>query len=168
MPTYVSVKVTEVEYEIMDAEVEKATTTQLALVLASTVMVVYPWIGIGGSINNITEQAIGVQSISFIGWNEEYESAVGVIADGGFSYTIGLQLNNGDEYDNSGQHIEIELISLVKTEMIVKLNTEFSVTNPDPDDEVMDDIHIWYKGLEENIVGQIDPWIYIIRILAAN
>ena len=39
MPTYVSVKTTEVEYDLTDAEVEEATTTQLALVLASTVMV---------------------------------------------------------------------------------------------------------------------------------
>ena len=130
------------------------------------VRVAYPWEGIGGDINILTSQAIGVNSISFVGWDETDDSAVSVIAEDELSYTIGMQLNNGDEYDNDAQHIRIEVTSKAKTEMIVKLHMELSVTNPDKSDEVTDDIHIWYKGLEENVVGQIDPWNYLIKIPA--
>ena len=133
-----------------------------------TVMVVYPWEGIGGDINILTSQAIGVNSISFVGWDETDDSAVSVISEDELSYTIGMQLNNGDEYDNAAQHIQIEVTSKAKTEMIVKLHTELSVTNPDQSDEVTDDIHIWYKGLDENVVGQIDPWNYLIKIPATD
>lgn len=133
-----------------------------------TVMVVYPWEGIAGDINIIAEQAIGVKSISFVGWDEEDDSAVGVISEDRLSYTIGLQLNNGDEYDNAIQYIEIEISSNAKTDMMVKLHTELSVTNPDKSDEVTDDIHIWYKGIGENVAGQIDPWNYLIKIPASD
>ena len=46
-----------------------------------------------------------------------------------------------------------------------KLYSEFSLTNPDNADEATDDIYIWYKGDGfEDVIGQIDPWNYLIKI----
>lgn len=124
--------------------------------------------GINGSINIITSQAIGVDSITFDAWPEEDDSGIGVVAEDGLSYIIGLQLNNGDEYGShaENQGIKITLKSYSKTVMVVKLTTEFSITKPDPADSASNDIHIWYTGGQEDVIGQIDPWSYLVRIPA--
>ena len=158
----------EVEFEVWENPDITDPDGWIKIEPSPTVMVVYPWEGIGGDINIITTQAIGVQSISFVGWNHDDDTAIGVVTEDTLSYTIGMQLNNGDEYDNTGQHVRITFRSDAKTEMIVKLHTELSITNPDQADEATENIHIWYKGLEENVVGQIDPWNYLIRIPAAS
>lgn len=126
--------------------------------------VVYPWEGIAGDINILTTQAIGVSGITFHGWDRNDDTGVAIIAEDKLSYTIGMQLNNADEYDTSGQHINIQFSSYAKTDMIVKLSTKISITNPDQANEVTDTIHIWYEGLAENFIGQIDPWNYLIKI----
>lgn len=121
--------------------------------------------GIGGTINILTSQAIGVQSIQFYGWTHDDNSAVGVISEDKLSYSIGLNLHNGDEYQDDDHHIKITLQSYAETDMIVKLYSEFSLTNPDHTVEATDDIHIWYKGDGfEDVIGQIDPWNYLIKI----
>ena len=132
--------------------------------------------GISGEINIITSQAIGVNSISFGEWPEWDDSAIGVIAEDGLSYVIGLQLNNGDVYGDpeTGEEIKICLYNYAKTDMVVMLTTEFGITQPDPADVPCDDIHIWYTDLletqeyEDNTIGQIDPWTYLIKIPAAQ
>lgn len=124
--------------------------------------------GISGSINIITSQAVGIYSITFDEWPEEDDSSIAVISEDGLSYIIGLQLNNGDEYgshaDNQG--IKITFQNYAKTAIVVKLTTVFSITKPDPADSPENDIHIWYTGGVENVIGQIDPWTYLIRIPA--
>ena len=121
--------------------------------------------GIFGITNISTTQGIGVNNILFHGWTHEDDTAIAVIAEDSLSYTIGMQLNNGDEYQDPSQHIKITFHSLAKTDMIVKLRTELSITNPDQADEATDNIHIWYKGDgSENEIGQIDPWSYLIKI----
>ena len=122
--------------------------------------------GINGTINITTSQAIGVQSITFGAWPESDDSGIGVVAEDGMSYLIGLQLNNGDLYGdpNSGQDIKITLYNYAKKDMIVKLTHVFGVTQPDPADFPTADIHIWYTGPTNNVVGQIDPWTYLIKI----
>ncbi len=69
--------------------------------------------GIAGTTNILTEQAIGVQEIIFHGWTHEDDTAVAVIGECALSYTIGMQLNNGDEYQDSGQHIKITLSKML-------------------------------------------------------
>ena len=124
--------------------------------------------GINGTVNIITSQAIGVGSITFGDWPELDDSAVGVVAEDGLSYIIGLQLNNGDVYGDEGtdQEIQITLFNYAKTQMIVQLTTEFGITHPDPADVPCDDIHIWYTeaDTQDDIAGQIDPWTYLIKI----
>ncbi len=128
--------------------------------------------GINGTVNIITSQAIGVQSINFGDWPELDDSAVGVVAEDGLSYIIGLQLNNGDVYGDEGtdQEIQITLFNYAKTQMIVQLTTEFGITHPDPADVPCDDIHIWYTEVvgQDHIAGQIDPWTYLINISPAT
>ena len=131
--------------------------------------------GINGTVNIITSQAIGVDSINFGAWPETDDSAVGVVAEDGLSYIIGLQLNNGDLYGDigTGEYIQIKLYNYAKTDMVVQLTTEFGITQPDPADVPCDDIHIWYTDVEkgaqvdnDDTIGQIDPWTYLIRIPA--
>lgn len=123
--------------------------------------------GINGTINITTSQAIGVDSISFGAWAETDDSALGLVSEDGMSYKIGLQLNNGDYYGGPGQEIWITLYSYAKKPMIVQLKTGFSVSNPDPSDLPMDDIHIWYgSDGTSNSIGQADPWSYLVRIPA--
>ena len=126
--------------------------------------------GINGTVNIITSQAIGVDSITFGTWPETDDSAVGVVAEDGLSYIIGLQLNNGDLYGDAGtnEEIVITLYNYAKTDMVVQLTTEFGITNPDPADVPCDDIHIWYTAADEDIIGQIDPWTYFIKIPATE
>ena len=133
--------------------------------------------GINGTVNIITSQAIGVQSITFGDWPELDDSAVGVVAEDGLSYIIGLQLNNGDLYGDEATHQEIliTLYNYAKTTMVVQLTTEFGITQPDPADVPCDDIHIWYSDRhssdpDENAdtIGQIDPWTYLVSIPAAT
>ena len=123
--------------------------------------------GINGTVNIITSQAIGVESIWFGEWAHEDDSAIGVTAEDGLSYTIGMQLNNGDEYGDEGQEIYIQLKNYAKTSMVVKLTTDFSITHPDQADAACDDIHIWYQSDNaQHEIGQIDPWTYLIKIPA--
>ena len=128
--------------------------------------------GIEGDINIETSQAIGVKEITFGTWPEADDSAVAAIAEDRLSYTIGLQLNNGDRYGDHGtnQWIKICLLSYAKTDMVVMLTTEFGITNPDPGDVPSDDIHIWYEAVEgqEDVIGQVDPWTYLIKIPATD
>ena len=121
--------------------------------------------GISGHMDVIASQAIGVHSINFIGWTHQDDSSIGVVSEDGFSYEIGLQINNGDEYDNENQYIEISFNNIAKTDIVVKLSTEFSVTKPDNADKANNDIHIFYeeKGCT-NTIGQIDPWNYLVKI----
>lgn len=121
--------------------------------------------GINGEINIITSQAIGVEKIDFVGFEDD-DSGIAVTAEDGLSYIIGLQLNNGDEYQDNSQYIKITLKSYAKFPMVVMLTTEFSITEPDQADSPCDDIHIWYceKKGDTDIVGQIDPWTYLIWI----
>lgn len=124
--------------------------------------------GINGTVNIITSQAIGVEQITFGTWAHEDDSAIGVVAEDGLSYLIGMQLNNGDEYGGPGQEIYIQFKNYAKTSMVVKLTTGFSVTHPDQADAACDGIYIWYgeKPGEDNVIGQIDPWTYLIKIPA--
>lgn len=122
--------------------------------------------GITGITNITTCQAIGVQWITFGKWLEQDDTAMGVVSKDGFSYQIGLQLNNGDLYGGTNQEIYITLFSYAKTVMVVKLTTEFSITKPDQADAALDDIHIWYTADKNNVIGQIDPWTYFIEIPA--
>ena len=124
--------------------------------------------GINGTYNIITSQAIGVKEIKFGSWLEKDDSAMGVVAEDGLSYIIGLQLNNGDLYGGEYQEIYITLFNYAKTNMIVKLTTNFSITHPDPGDIPCDDIHIWYTRfcIFQGHVGQVDPWTYMIEIPA--
>ena len=125
--------------------------------------------GINGTVNIITSQAIGVEKIEFGTWAEEDDSAIAVTAEDGLSYIIGLQLNNGDEYGGTGQAIKITLKNYAKTDMVVQLTTEFGITQPDQADVPCDDIHIWYDGGGyEDVIGQIDPWTYLIKIPATS
>jgi hypothetical protein len=126
--------------------------------------------GINGTVNIITSQAIGVQSITFgTNWVHEDDSAVGVVAEDHLSYIIGLQLNNGDEYFASdNQEVKITLENWAKTTMIVKLTTEFGITQPDQADCPCDDIHIWYSEVTGETVGQLDPWTYYVEIEPAT
>lgn len=57
---------------------------------------------------------------------------------------------------NSNQDIKITLYNYAKKDMIVKLTTEFGITHPDQADVPCDEIHIWYAGSAENVIGQID------------
>ena len=122
--------------------------------------------GINGTVNIITSQAIGVEQITFGEWLHEDDTAIGVTAEDGLSYVIGLQLNNGDEYGDVGQEIWIQLKNYAKTSMVVKLTTCFGITQPDQADAACDDIHIWYASHAEGEIGQIDPWTYLIKIPA--
>ena len=134
--------------------------------------------GINGTVNIITSQAIGVNSITFGTWDETDDSAMAVISEDGLSYIIGLQLNNGDLYGDpaTGQNITICLYNYAKTTMIVKLTVVLtdphvkSITHPDPADVPCDDIHIWYEEVsgEDGRVGQVDPWTYLIEIDPAD
>ena len=140
--------------------------------------------GINGTVNIITSQAIGVDSITFGAWPEADDSGMAVIAEDGLSYIIGLQLNNGDLYGNpdpdgdpntdDGQEIEICLYNYAKTIMKVKLTVVLtdphvkSITQPDPADVPCDDIHIWYTGDEEGTIGQFDPWTYFVELPPAT
>ena len=124
--------------------------------------------GIPGVTNIMTTQAIGVDSIDFGLWPENDDSATAVISEDRFSYKIGLQLNNGDRYGDLNQEIWITLHNYAKTEMVVLLTTDFSITNHDPSDSTYDDIHIWYTADIENKIGQIDPWHYLIKIPATK
>ena len=132
--------------------------------------------GINGEINIITSQAIGVDSINFGSWPEWDDSAIGVVSEDGLSYIIGLQLNNGDVYGDpaTNEEIRICLYNYAKTPMVVQLTTEFGITQPDPADVPCDDIHIWYTDLleadetEDDTIGQIDPWTYLIKIPASD
>ena len=120
----------------------------------------------------ITSQAIGVNEITFGDWPEADDSAMAVIAEDGLSFIIGLQLNNGDLYGDSStnQEIEIEFFNNAKTEMYVKLTLSGddphfkSITHPDPADTPCDDIHIWFEAEADDIIGQVDPWTYIIKL----
>ena len=129
--------------------------------------------GINGTVNIITSQAIGVQSIDFGEWPETDDSAIAVVAEDGLSYIIGLQLNNGDLYGDisTNEGILITLYNYAKTDMVVQLTTEFGITQPDPADFPCDDIHIWYsevEGADQDVLGQIDPWTYLIKIPATD
>ena len=123
-----------------------------------------------GDINIVTSQAIGVKEITFGSWPETDDSAVAAVGEDGLSYTIGLQLNNGDRYGGTDQWIKICLLSYAKTDMVVMLTTEFGVTNPDPGDVPCDDIHIWYEAVDgqDDVIGQVDPWTYLIKIPATD
>lgn len=131
--------------------------------------------GISGNINIITSQAIGVSAINFYGWPHEDDSAVGAVAEDGLSYIIGMQLNNGDSYTDATQCIVVTLQNLAKTEMTVLLTCDFSITKPDQADSQSDGIHIFYtewrdpiSGESDVMVGQIDPWHYLIEVPAAT
>ena len=125
--------------------------------------------GINGTVNIIASQAIGVDSITFGSWPETDDSAVATVSEDGLSYMIGLQLNNGDLYGGTNQEIFINLYNYAKTEMVVKLTTDFSITHPDPADVPCDDIHIWYQSNNaQNVIGQIDPWTYLIKLNPGN
>ena len=126
--------------------------------------------GINGTVNIITSQSIGVEQITFGNWEHTDDSAIGVVAEDGLSYVIGMQLNNGDEYGGKDQEIYIQFKNYAKTDMIVKLTTEFSITQPDQADAACDDIHIWYTRycVDKGNVGQIDPWTYMIEIPAMD
>lgn len=127
--------------------------------------------GINGNTNITTTQAIGVYSVTFGPWPENDDSGFATISEDRWSYIIGLQLNNGDLYGDigTGEEIEICLFNLAKTEMVVLLTTEFSITHPDPSDSPSDDIHIWYESNNrQDKIGQIDPWRYLINIPATE
>lgn len=131
--------------------------------------------GISGEINIITSQAIGVASIEFQGWSHEDDQAIAAVAEDGLSYIIGMELNNGDEYVDATQCIKITLQNYAKTEIVVLLTCDFSITKPDPADLPCTDIHIFYtewedpfSGQSDVMVGQIDPWHYLIEIPAAT
>lgn len=122
--------------------------------------------GINGTINIISSQAIGIHSARFIGWHDDDVSAA-TISDDGLYYIFGLNFNNGDEYQTDDQHIEMAFQNYAKTEIIIKLTTQLSVTHPDQADSASDDIHIWYGqdgSGKDNTIGQIDPWTYVIKL----
>lgn len=131
--------------------------------------------GISGEVNIITSQAIGVASIEFQGWSHEDDQAIGAVAEDGLSYVIGMQLNNGDSYIDATQCIVITLKNYAKTEITVLLTGPYSITKPDQADSPCDDIHIFYtewtdpiSGESDVMVGQIDPWHYLIEVPAAT
>ena len=122
--------------------------------------------GINGTINVISSQAIGIHSVRFIGWHDDDISAA-TVADDGLSYLVGLNLNNGDEYADSTQHLEMAFQNYAKTPIVIKLTTRISTTHPDPSDSATDDIHIFYGQdgtTKDNTIGQIDPWTYLIKL----
>ena len=130
--------------------------------------------GINGTVNIITSQAIGVEEIRFHGEHED-DTGIAVTAEDGLSYIIGIQLNNGDEYQDEDQYINIWFKNYAKRDMVVKLTCDFGITNPDQADAACDDIHIWYDEEtdsadpnEASVLGQIDPWTYLIKLQAAT
>ena len=122
--------------------------------------------GISGTINVISSQAIGIHSVRFIGWHEDDVSAA-TISDDGLNYVVGLNLNNGDEYADDTQHVEMAFQNYAKTPILIQLTTRLSTTHPDPSDSATDDIHIFYGQdgpSKDNTIGQIDPWNYVIKL----
>ena len=122
--------------------------------------------GVNGTINVISSQAIGIHSARFVGWHFDDVSAA-TIADDGLSYVIGLNLNNGDEYADPSQHLEMAFQNYAKTEILIKITTRISVTHPDRSDSATDDIHIFYgqDGYEkDDTIGQIDPFNYVVKL----
>lgn len=131
--------------------------------------------GVSGNVNIMTSQAIGVAAIEFQGWAHNDDQAVGAVAEDGLSYTIGMQLNNGDQYIDATQCIVITLQNYAKTSITVMLTSDYSITKPDQADTQSESIHIFYtewtdplSGQSDVMVGQLDPWHYLIEVPAAT
>lgn len=109
--------------------------------------------GVNGKVNIIVSQTVIVENID-IGDLGVDNSGIGVIADDGLSYSIGLQLKSGDVVDD----IEITLSNDAQNTAVVNLTT----VSPDVD------IDIWYEeapGTEnENTLGRIDLYSYLIKV----
>ena len=128
--------------------------------------------GINGTVNITTSQAVGLHNITFGDWPELDDTALAVISEDGQSFVIGLQMNNGDLYGHpdpdgdpatpDGQEIIIKLYNLAKTDMVVKLTTDYTYEQTDPEDS----IDIWFNAAAEGIVAKITSSTYYISIPA--
>ena len=121
--------------------------------------------GIYGNTNIITSQAVGMHSVRFIGWHEDDVSAAAV-ADNGLNFAFGLKLDNGDEYTNETQHVEIAFQNYAKTEMCLKITPKIVSAPISPNDPCK---NIYFNfgqdgSTKDNTIGQIDSYSYAVKL----
>lgn len=122
--------------------------------------------GIKGNVNIISSQAIGIHSVRFIGWHPDDVSA-SAISDDGLSIIFGLFLDNGDEYNDDTQHIEIAFQNYAKTEQIIKLTPKITTKDTFPIDDPCKNIYFRFgqDGYNKNdTIGQVDSSSYGIKL----
>ena len=145
--------------------------TVLALILVGSATAAYYGYqkandnGLYGNTNIITSQAVGMHSVRFIGWHEDDVSAA-AIADNGLNFAFGLKLDNGDEYTNETQHVEIAFQNYAKTEMCLKITPKIVSAPISPTDPCK---NIYFNfgqdgSTKDNTIGQIDAYSYAVKL----